>query len=542
MAGKRLEFPTIPLNEVPALKGRKLYFDSIAEMFLTRVQEAPDAIHVIYYDQTITYAQTNQRANRVANFLKDKGVGKGDVVSEMILNSPEIYYTLFGTQKIGAIAGAINYALKGPEIAYLLDDCKPKVVFVGSEFMKDFAAGYEKAQHKPLVVEVDTGIDHGQNIASFKLSDILDKYPDDEAFVPQKLDDPFLLLYSSGTTGAPKGILLPNKAQLSVARALAVCSIFPGNAPGDDVMMIVMPMFHTNPLCVWSYPVTFCGHTLCIRKGFSPADFWPSVTNYGVTVCMGVPAMYAYIYNSVDPSTIDRSKLKLKYAVCGAAPLPVDLIRGFKEKFDIDILEGYGLTEVIGLSTVNPPMGIKKPGSIGPAIPEQVIEIMDEDNNIMPTGEKGEICTWGDHNMLGYLNNPKATAETIKAGWLHTGDIGYMDEDGYIFIVDRKKDLINRGGENIYPREIEVVIETHPKVAEVAVIGVPDPALGERVKAFVVPKGEDLSGEEIKDFLKDKIAKYKIPEFVEVTTNIPRNPTGKIMKQELKKMELAKKS
>jgi long-chain acyl-CoA synthetase len=534
MVATRLPYPVLQLEDLPYLKGKKLQFDSIAEMFQTRAQEIPDTNYVLFYDQAVTYAQVNQRANRVANFLKEKGVKKGDVVSVMVLNSPEVYYSMFGIQKLGAVVGAINFMLKGPEIAYVLDDSKPKVAFVGSEFMKDFAVGYAQAAHKPIVVEVVTGIDHGANIAERSLADVLTRYPDSEALVAQDPDDPFLLLYSSGTTGAPKGILLSNKAQLSICRSMCMVQLYHGN----DVVLLMLPMFHTNPICVWSYPAAFAGQTICMRKGFSPAEFWPSVTDYGVTVVMGVPAMYNYVFNSIDASTIDRAKLKLVYAFSGAAPLSVELIRGFKEKFNVEIVEGYGLTEATGVSTVNPPAGKKKPGSIGMVLPEQEIEIMDDNNNIMPSGEKGEICTRGDANMIAYLNQPQATVETVKDGWLHTGDVGYMDEEGFIYIVDRKKDMINRGGENVYPREVEIAIEGHPKVLEVAVIGVPDPALGERVKAFIVPKSDvALTGDEIKEFLKDRMAKYKIPEFIDVTTSLPRNPTGKIMKQELRNMK-----
>ena len=357
-------------------------------MFYTRVQEDPTAAHVLFYDQVITYAQTNQRANQVANFLKENGVQKGDVVSIMILNSPEIYYTMFGTQKLGAIAGAVNYMLKGPEIAYVLDDSKPKVAFVGSEFMKDFAAGYALARHKPIVVEVATGVPHDSQIAVCQLEEILAKYPDTETLVAQAADDPFLLLYSSGTTGVPKGILLPNKAQLSICRDMNRIQLF----HGKDVMMIILPMFHTNPLCVWTYPLIYGGHTVCIRKAFSPLDFWPAVMQYGVTVVFGVPAMFNYIFNAADPRIIDPAKLKLRYAFSGAAPLPVELIKGFKEKFDVDILEGYGLTEVSGVSTVNPPLGKKKAGSVGRNYPEQEVEIMNDNNQLLPQGEKGEVC------------------------------------------------------------------------------------------------------------------------------------------------------
>ena len=538
MTGIRMDFPIAKLEELSYLQGRQLEFDSIAEMFYTRVQEAPDSTHVLFYDQVITYAQTNQRANQVANYLKKKGVQKGDVVSVMVLNSPEVYYTMFGIQKLGAIAGAVNYMLKGPEIAYLLDDCKPKVAFVSSEFMKDFAAGYALAQHKPVVVEVVTGVEHDSQISECTLEEIRSQYPDTETLVKQSPDDPFLLLYSSGTTGKPKGILLSNKAQLSVCRDMNRIQLF----QGQDVMMIILPMFHTNPLCVWTYPLTYGGQTLCIRKAFSPPDFWPAVMQYGVTVVFGVPAMYNYIFNSADPKIIDPARLKVRYAFSGAAPLPVELIHGFKDKFNIEIVEGYGLTEVTGVSTVNPPVGKKIPGSIGLPLPEQEVEIMDDTNQIMPQGEAGEVCVRADADMLAYLNQPDATSETIKDGWLHTGDVGYMDEYGYLYIVDRKKDMINRGGENIYPREIEIAIEANPKVSEVAVIGVPDPALGERVKAFIIPRpDQSLTADEIKAFLQDKMARYKIPEFIEITNDIPRNATGKILKKELREMDAAKK-
>lgn len=537
MTATNLDFPITKLEDLPYLKGRQLHFDSIAEMFYTRVQEEPDATHVLYYDQVITYAQTNQRANQVAHYLKEKGVQKGDVVSIMVLNSPETYYTMFGTQKLGAVAGAVNYMLKAPEIAYLLDDCQPKVAFVDSEFMKDFAAGYALAQHKPVVVEVVTGVEHDSPISETTLADILSQYPDTETLVKQNPDDPFMLLYSSGTTGNPKGILLSNKGQLSVCRDMNRIRLFQGN----DIMMIILPMFHTNPLCVWTYPLTYGGHTICIRKAFSPLDFWPAVMQYGVTVVFGVPTMYNYIYNAADPKIIDPAKLKVRYAFSGAAPMPVELIHGFKDKFNIEILEGYGLTEVTGVTTVNPPEGKKIPGSVGLPYSEQEIALMDDNNQIMPPGESGEICVRSDANMLAYLNQPDATAETIKDGWLHTGDVGRRDEYGYLYIVDRKKDMINRGGENIYPREIEIAIEANTKVSEVAVIGVPDAALGEKVKAFIIPRpDQSLSAEEIKEFLQDKLAKYKIPEFIEITNDIPRNPTGKILKKELKEMEAAK--
>ena len=529
---ERFVRPVVSLSDVETLKGKRLEFESIAQMLTVRAQEIPDAVQAQYYDEVITYAQVNERANRVANYLKGKGVVKGDTVSVMVLNSPEIYYAMFGVQKLGAIAGAINYMLKGPEIAYVLEDSKPKIAFVGSEYMAEFARGWELSRHKPVVVEVVTEIDHGATISEETLKAILDRYPADECLVAQSPDDPFLLLYSSGTTGRPKGILISNRNEFAICKAM---SMMGANKPGD-VWMIILPMFHTNPLCVATYPYSYQGLTLCIRKTFSPADFWPSLTRYGVTIVMAVPAMYAYIYNVADLATIDRDRLKLRYAFSGAAPMPLELVRGFREKFGVQVIDGYGLTEVTGVSTSS--FGVpENPQSIGIAISGQEVEIMDDDNNILPYGEKGEICIRGEAVMMGYLNKPEANAEAIRDGWLHTGDMGYMDEKGYVYISGRKKEMINRGGENIYPREIEIPLEEHPKIAEVSVVGAPDPALGERVRACIVLHPScSMTAEEVREYLSDKIAKYKLPEIVDFMPDLPRNPTGKVMKHELKKL------
>lgn len=533
MAGQRVkhnvEFPD--LESLPFIKGLQKSFSSLAEMITTRAEEIPERTHVRFENQSRTYAQTNQNANRVANFLVDAGVAKGDIVSLMIMNSPQIYDVMFGAQKIGAVACLINFASKGPEIAYALDHAHPRVVFVGKTFMADFLKGYQAATHKPIVVEVGEADASCETIARTTLVDIMAGYSAAETLVPQTPEDPALMLYSSGTTGKPKGILLSNGNQLAICQSMARM----GLVQGEDTMLILLPMFHTNPICVWTYPMTYCGQTLCIRPAFSPKDFWPSIIDNGITILMGVPAMYNYVYYSIDPSQIDMAKLKLRWAFCGAAPLSVDLIKGFKDRFDVEIVEGYGLTEGVGVSVANPALGIRKPGSIGVPLPGQDVRILDDHLQELPVDTRGEICIQGANTMLGYLNNPEATAETLQDGWLRTGDIGTMDEEGYFYVVDRKKDMINRGGENIYPKEIEMVLEGHPAIVAAAVVGVADEALGEKVKAIIEPlKSCDLTAEEVKSFLEDKLARYKIPEIIEFMEQLPRNPTGKILKTELK--------
>ena len=373
-------------------------------------------------------------------------------------------------------------------------------------------------------------MEHNARIAATTMAEIQATYPADECLAPLSPDDPFMLLYSSGTTGLPRGVLTSNKAELSICKANARL----GMSQPDDTYAVFMPMFHTNPIRRGTYPVIYQGTRLCIRKRFSPADSAAGDLGYGITIAPGAPAMYNYVYHSVDPDTIDRSRLKLRFAISGAAPMPPELIHGWKERFNVTVIEGYGLTEVSGLSTCN--AGVTpKVGSIGVAIDGQEIEIMDDDHHIMPYGEKGEICIKSDASMICYLNNPEATAETVRDGWLHTGDMGYMDEEGYIYISGRKKEMINRGGENIYPREVELVLESHPKVNSVAVVGVPDQVLGERVKACIIPtEPGSLTAQEVKDYLQDKIARYKIPEYVEFMTEFPMNATGKITKTALK--------
>jgi long-chain acyl-CoA synthetase len=528
----RPQMPIIQLEAQPHLKGRRLEFESIAQMLTVRSNETPEAPHVYYYDQKLTYKDTNDRANQVANFLKEMGIKKGDIVAVMILNAPEIYYVMWGAQKLGAIALVINYCLKGQEITYVLNDSKPKVAFVGGNYMVEFTKGLDQAESKPYVVEAVTEVKHESTVPQKKLTDILDKYPTDESLVKQSLDDPFLLLYSSGTTGQAKGILLSNRAQLSQCRNFNRL----GYIKGDDVMMIMLPMFHANPLCVFTYPISYSGQALCIRTKYSPSDFWPAVMQYGVTIIMGVPTMFDYILNKVDPSDIDLSKVKISYAFTGAAPLSLVTRREFKEKYNIDFLVGYGLTEGCGGNSTEPALGHFKEGSCGMTHSEEQIEIIDNEGNILPNNVDGEICIKGDCVMMGYLNKPEQFAEIMRDGFLHTGDVGHFDDEGYLYFVDRKGDMIVRGGENIYPRQIEIVLEEHPLVAAVAVIGIPDKCLGQRVKAYIVPRQKgSMTAEATKQWLLERIAKYKVPEFYEFVERLPRTPSGKVQKFVLRK-------
>jgi long-chain acyl-CoA synthetase len=338
-----------------------------------------------------------------------------------------------------------------------------------------------------------------------------------------------MLMYSSGTTGKPKGILLTNMNEMHICRSMPVGNVY----QDDEVFLLLAPMFHVSPLCIYTYSSIYMGHSIVIRSMFSPTDFWPTVIKYGVTCVWGTPAMFAYVMYQVAAEDVDVSKVKIRHGSMGGAPVPLELIGEFEDKFGFTLSDGYGLTESCGFCATTDGRPYKH-GSIGGCHGECEIEIMDDDNNILPYGEPGELCVRGGTVMLGYFNNPHATAETIKDNWLHTGDLAYMDEEA-IFSLWQNQGDDQPGGENIYPREVEIPLEAHPKVAQVAVVGKPDPALGEKVKACIILKeGAVMTEQEVKDYLKEQIAKYKVPEFVQFYDTFPLNASGKILKSQLK--------
>jgi long-chain acyl-CoA synthetase len=277
------------------------------------------------------------------------------------------------------------------------------------------------------------------------------------------------------------------------------------------------------------------GVTIVLRTGFSASEFWEVVEQYGVTFWSAVPAVYNILLQ-IPETAEGRDLSSVKFGICGAAPMPVDTFRKFEETFGIKIIEGYGLTEGTVASAINPVAGKRKIGSIGKPLPGQEIKILDDDGNELPPGDVGELCVGGGNVMKGYLRKPEANAETLRDGWLRTGDMAYMDDEGYFFIVDRKKEMIIRGGENIYPKEIDNLLFSHPKILEAAVVGVPDEIMGEEVKAYIVVKpGETMTDEDVRQFCKKNLASFKVPRYVEFIDELPKNIIGKTLKKHLKK-------
>jgi long-chain acyl-CoA synthetase len=501
----------------------KLAFANIREMVETQARRYGDRIAIRYYERDITYRELDERSNRVANGLLKLGVRKGDRVCILMDNSPEFYEAYFGIIKIGAIAGPVNCWWQTGEIQYLLNDSGAVVLFCDHAYRG----------HVDKILDGTPALKHV--IEREATDDRFLKFEDPQALAAElapveiALDDVAMIVYTSGTTGNPKGVLLTHGNILTNSWQASLLA----NIDENDVIMCFLPLFHVNGLVITGTSPLSKGSQIILRRNFSASEFWECVAKYRVSIFSGVPTVYQILLNTPGFEGVDVSSLR--YGVCGAAPMPVEAIRKFEETFNMIIIEGYGLTEGTAGATANPIDGVRKIGSIGIPFAESEIRLLDEQDREVPQGEVGEICVKGDHVMKGYFNKPEETAQTLRGGWLHTGDMAYKDEEGYLFIVDRKKEMIIRGGENIYPKELEGIIYRHPQVMEVAVVGAPDPIYGEEVMAcLVLHPGQALTDEAFKEWCRANMASYKVPKYVDIRTALPKNILGKILKKELK--------
>jgi len=497
--------------------------ENLRELIELHLADRPDQTFIYWRDEEISYRTLNEGANRVANGLRALGVGKGDVVSVYLPNCPEFFYTWFGIVKLGAVFGPVNAMFKGDEVRHVLSD-SGAVVAVTSQALLDTikaARGECPALREVICLE-------GQAPGAMAFEELMEQPPELEP-VALARDDLTAIVYTSGTTGRPKGAMLSHFNY--VWDTMAAVDVMPIQ-PGQDRLGLILPLFHVNAQLT-SLSQLYVGGAVAMWERFSPSDFWETVQHYRPTTFSAVPTMLSILLAVPRPEGLDTSSLR--YVICGAAPLPLDIFERFEEAFDLRILEGYGLTEATCVSSLNPYWGIRKVGSIGLPLRGQPMKIVDDNMNELPPGEFGEIVVKGPNVMMGYYNNPEATTETIVNGWVRTGDIGYTDEDGYFFIVDRKKEMIIRGGENIYPREVEEVLFSHPKIAEAAVIGRPDPIWGEEIVAVIVPQpGQTLTLEEVQEFCKERMASYKAPRQVEFREDLPKTVTGKVAKKALR--------
>ena len=481
-----------------------------------------------FYDQTVTYGEFGRQVNILANALKRQGFKKGDFIHVLVQNSPQTLMAYFAIQKIGAVAGPVNGWWKAPEVKYLLNDSKGRGLIVEDQYLPLLDEIRADCPNLEKIIEVG---DHPRP-EHVDFAALLAEGDESPVACDGDAEDTAYIFYTSGTTGNPKGVLLSHKNVLAdvdgVTRAL--------NLEENMTALIFLPLFHVNAMLSCTFALGI-GLQIVLRRQFSATEFWEVVDRHKVNFWSAVPAVYQILLS--DPTRQKYDLSSLQFGICGAAPLTEETMKNFQETFGIPIVEGYGLTEATCVSTLNPRDGERKIGSIGLPLPGQEVKMLAEDGSECPRGEAGEICIGGDVVMKGYFNRPDETADTLVDGYLHTGDVGVMDEDGYIFIVDRIKDMIIRGGENIYPKEIDNLLATHPMIQEAATVGVPDDTMGEEVKVFVIPLEDELTEDDVIAFCEKNLAKFKVPKYVEILEDdFPRSPIGKVLKKELRQWGL----
>ena len=503
-------------------------------------QECPRKTAIVFGEQNITFGELETFANQIANGLKKNGIGKGDKVVISCPNLPYFPMIYYGVLKLGAVPVTINILLKKGEIAYHLKDSGAKAYFCfeGTPDLPMLDQGYHafdeiaSCRFMWIVTSDPAASSPLENVET--LGQLISSQPSNFETVQCAPDDTAVILYTSGTTGLPKGAELSHaNILMNVMSCRSLLEL-----KRDDRFLLVLPLFHTfgqNNLMNTGFSM---GNTMILITRFSPEVVLSAIVKQNATIFAGVPTMYWQLLHYDDSKNEYNNTIAatLRLGVSGGASLPQEVLKGIETKYDIPILEGYGLTETSPTATFNHLHKKRKIGSVGTPIWGVEVKVFNKQNQETPVGKIGEICVRGHNVMKGYYNNPEATDQAIDSNnWFHTGDLGHMDKDGYFFIVDRKKDMIIRGGYNVYPREIEEILITHPAVSLAAVIGVPNEQHGEEIKAFIVMKeNEQATPEDLIKWSKENMAAYKYPRMVEIRESLPMTATGKILKIRLR--------
>jgi long-chain acyl-CoA synthetase len=490
---------------------------NLASILTGSAGTSPGAVAVRLGPLELTYAQLDDRSARLATLLREQGLQQGDRVGVMLPNVLEFPVAYYGVLRAGGVVVPMNVLLKRREIAFYLEDSGAGLLLAWHGFAGEAGDGAADAGVELIEVEPEA------------FAELLGDREPSSRLAPTGEEDTAVILYTSGTTGKPKGAELThfNLARNSDVSARTTSNIQPG-----DVVLGALPLFHSFGQTVSMNASLRVGATLTLLPKFDPGEALEIMQRDGVTHFYGVPTMYGALLHHPGREGYDTSPLRI--CITGGAPMPVEVLRGFEQAFGCEVLEGYGLSETSPVASSNHPGRPRKAGSIGTPLEEVEMKVVDENDEEVPQGEVGEIVIRGHNVMKGYWRRPEATEEAMRGGWFHSGDMARVDEDGYYFIVDRKKDLIIRGGYNVYPREVEEVLYEHPKIREAAVLGVPHDEWGEEIGAAVVPhEGEELSPQEVGEYVKERIAAYKYPRIVWFLDELPKGPTGKILKREI---------
>ncbi|MEJ7847187.1 MAG: long-chain fatty acid--CoA ligase [Pyrinomonadaceae bacterium] len=518
---------------------------NLASVIEHHARLSPDNEAIVWNEVRMTYGQLNAFSNKIANALTEMGIGHGDKVALNCPNLPDFPAVYYAIMKTGAAVVPICVLFTPREIAYQLRDSDAKAVFVfeGTPEMplgqstKEAFDNVESCEH--LIVMTKDPAGSGPFLDHKTLSQItFDKSGEFDTY-PTKPGDTCAILYTSGTTGHPKGAELTHLNLMSNVTStwLTHMPVLDFTDGKQKTVLITLPLFHTTGQTVQMNTNLYGGSRVVLLPRFDPLITLETMVREKVNFWVGVPTMYWALLKYVDETGFDVRRIAESMNVCtsGGAPMPVEVMKAFQAKFGVRVLEGYGLSETSPLACFNHFAKPSKPGTVGQPIFGVEVKCVDDEDNEVARGTRGEIVIRGTNVMKGYYKRPEATAEAFRGGWFHSGDIGIMDAEGYLSIVDRKKDMILRGGYNVYPRELEEIIMTHPSVSLCAVIGVPDDRLGEEVKAFVVLKhGEEVGKASFIDWCKGQFAANKYPRQVEFRDSLPIGGTGKIFKRGLR--------
>jgi long-chain acyl-CoA synthetase len=497
---------------------------TLKELLQSRAAEIGDSPAVIYKDEPISYREVETRVTRFANALADLGVGRDDKVAVMLNNCPEFIITFFACSYLGAVAVPVNVFYKERELEFLLRD-SDAVALVATPVFAEF---FSKIEEKPPLFR--WLIVNGPYEEGMQFGELEARGSDEPLQVDVGEDDVAEILYTSGTTGVPKGTML-TQGNLFF-HADAIIGVLELN--DDDRALMVVPMFHgygiTVMLCCFRVGTCFV-----LLDPFDAEEVFQVVEKYKVTFLPMVVAMYFMVYHHPEREKYDLSSLRI--GISGASAMPAQLMQDCSAALNITILEAWGLTECSASATIQRMNMPYKEGSVGLAHPGVEVGAMDDAGNLLGPNQVGELVIRGPLVMKGYYKRPEESEAALRGGWLHTGDMGYCDDDGYYFMVDRKKEMVNVGGEKVFPREVEEIIYTHPAIAEAALVPQPDAKLGEIPVAVVALKpGATLSEGELVEFLTVKLARFKVPRRVVIIDSLPRNPIGKIVKKDLVRM------
>ncbi len=518
---------------------------NLAHLLEQQARLTPAREAIVHSQMRLTYAQVNAMANQVAGGLRSLGLTPGDHIALSCPNLPYFPIAYYGILKMGGVVVPLNVLLKPREIAYHLKDSHAKALLV-----------FEGTTELPMAQMARAACDEVERCAQLIVMTVnpAGASPIDRAMTLGQLihtqapvfpthapkpDDTAVILYTSGTTGQPKGAELThfNMVTNALVSRDMMAPLLDGPLAGTTRQLVTLPLFHsTGQTCQMNAGVAG-GHTLVLHPRFEPAAVLKTMADERISCWVGVPTMYWALLQHARATGADVSAVAatLRVGCSGGAPMPVAVMEDFQKTFGVRILEGYGLSETSPVACFNQVFLPSKPGTVGLPVFGCEVRVVDDKDEPLPSGERGEVVIRGHNVMKGYYNRPAETAEALKGGWFHTGDIGIIDADGYVSIVDRKKDMVLRGGMNVYPREVEEVMVTHPAIALAAVIGVPDDRLGEEVKAFVVLKpGASVTPEALIEWCKQQLAVYKYPRSIEIRESLPVGPTGKVFKRALK--------